>query len=415
MKRALSLILTLFFAFLLFVSCAENENTKDTSAKSSSSKKQVSSVMTSSKQGVNRPQEGENTSQTSSESTKVAVSPQNAANIGVYHFNEKWTTNLGKGEDIGFFEFESVLKEGYFNTVIVEKDTLKKEKFWDICRRYNVTVWMDMWTYFDSSRWTIEEYFSTFDEIIQNLRYEPDKWERFLGFHFEEYVWRGQTNEDYLAQSRELYTRYGKRNYAVFATGEFTGVEGNEHLHGTAADESKKMLTSSLKYTTDVGFDSYGVDVRDGAPEVYHKEIPAIVDGKSYYKELADLLLRITGHPANLWFYPTAYTCRVNSGLDGTGIATESYCTAHLSYMYELLEQYEYKGGLMLYTYTQFDNKEEVGLKSHLVLRNASGEHMIDPDINKWTYYSKLIKRITEDYKYNARKTLNSLQENLYA
>ncbi len=396
-------------------SSSEESSSKKVSSQETSSVKTESEAASSEKTSSSkRPSVDRTSSQTESESVKVTLSYKNTAKVGIYHFNPSWTTNLGKDDDSRYKEMEEVLKAGYFSTIIVGRAHLEEERLWDMCKKYDITVWVSMYSYFQSSKKTIDEYLAPYEKTLAKVKEDPEKWDRFSGFHFEESIWRGQSNDDFLTQSRECYQRFGKRTFVVFATGEFTGVEGNEHLLDTSAEKMQKVLPSSMKYITDVSFDSYAVDVRPDAPngtviQRMQKELPGVVDGKTYYSELTKLMLRITGHKANVWFFPTVYTCGLWGGLDGLERANEEYCMAHLRFFTELLGEQEYQGGLFLYTYSQFSNKNELGFQSTMVLRDENNEHMFRKDEPKWVRYSALLKQTTEKLRATEAKIIETL------
>ena len=198
---------------------------------------------------------------------------------------------------------------------------------------------------------------------------------------------------------------YGKRNFCVFATGEFTGVEGNELELGTGAESMQKVLPYAMEYLTDVGFDNYSVDVREGAPnggfiERNKVEFPHIKDGRDYYEAVGDLLLRLTGHPANIWFFPTSYDNYLWGGLNGIKFADEDYCIAHLEFFHDLLDKYEHKGGLFCYTYAKFGGTP--GFQDHLALEAPPGSdefYLVAPEGKKWRRYTKLMQQYTAEFK----------------
>ena len=450
--KILSMLIAVVFASLFFVSCGENKGSgsndmsskaaeqefssqvtssendvsskKDTASVSlkdnSSKKEETTSKQTSSKKGtVSRDSGNKTESKTESQSVKLPVSPSKARGIGVYHFEPSWTDHYAEEPttEQRYEEFEDVLKAGYFNTVIGFSND---ERFWEICEKYNVTVWTNLWSLYDTKSTNatynnLDNYLKMVENQIAKIKADPKRWERFQGFHFEEPIWRGQKNEDYLAVTKALYQKYGKRNFVVFATGVLTGVEGNEQQLGQSADANKKVLPFALEYTTDVSFDSYSVDVRDGAPngdfiERMRKEanLPNIVDGKSYFREIANLVLRLTGHPANIWFFPTAYKTNLWGGLTGDW-ADEEYCIAHLEFFHDLLNEYDFQGGLILYNYQKFSN--EHALAEVLVVRDENGDYKLCPDYEgkKWTDYSMLIKKITEEYKTTSANILTNV------
>lgn len=391
-------------------SSKNNSSKKDNSNKSSSSKKEYENKVepiSSENAETSSKKTDTNTTTTSSrsESIKKNVKPAEALQIGAFHFNPKWTTNYGKDDASRMAEMDDVLSTGYFNTLQVELPYAANKEFWEVCVKNDTSVWILLYAYFDSSEGTtIEEYIAEVDKAVSVIKSNPEWWDNFCGFAFEESVWRGQTNADFLAESEALYKKYGKRNHVVLATGEFTGVEGNELQLGVTADEMKKILPNSLKYCTDVAFDSYSVDVRDGS---YNgsiiastaNELPNVTDGQSYYRELTKLLVRLAGHDVNVWFYPCVYTPK----LWGGGRADEDYCLAHLNFFDKLLKEQEYQGGLMLYTYTQFSDANEIGLQSHLIVKNDAGEQLRPLEV-KWMRYSMRLAQITTEYKQTKAK-----------
>ncbi len=427
-------------------SSSKNNSSKNSVSKNNSSKKQSSSNQNASKNNYenkveavtsNKSQTSSSKSQTSSnkneadntttttstksESIKKNVDPSEALQIGAFHFNPKWTVNYADAgvededipEDIRIRELSDVLSAGYFNTFQVELDYAANKKMWQVCVQNDVSVWILLYDYYDSSKTTLKKYMAKVDEAVSVIKSNPEWWDNFCGFVFEESIWRGQTNEDFVAESEALYKKYGKRNHVVLATGEFTEVEGNEIQLGVSADKMKKILPSSFKYCTDVAFDSYGVDVRDGASnggsQRYRQWSAAaggnIYDGKSYYIEHTKLLVRLAGHDVNVWFYPCAYsTSGLWGGLNGLYRADEAYCLAHLNFFDSLLKEQEYRGGIILYTYTQFSDVNETGLQSRLVVKNSSGKQLIRPNESKWTKYSARLKELTTEYKKTEAK-----------
>ena len=445
--KILSAVLVVIMSALLFSSCKDEKKNQDVSSKTAekefssqvtSTEKEMSSKVevsskddasldkdssskeekneTSSKKGVQRP------SQTESESVKVTVDPQKTRGIGVYHFSPSWSNHYAEKPTLEqqYEEFEDVLKSGYFNTVI--GSNFDDPRFWEICEKYDVTVWIHNYTLYDPKSKNptynnIDNYMKMVDKQLAPIKANPSWWNRFQGFHFEEPIWRGQKNEDYLTVTRALYQKYGKRNFVVFATGVLIGVEGNELQLGQGADANKKVLPFALEYTTDVSYDSYSVDVRDGAvnggyTDRVQKEanLPGIVDGKSYYREIANMMLRITNHPANIWFFPTSYRTYLWGGLDGVMYSDEEYCLAHLEFFHDLLNEYDFQGGLFLYTYQKFSSPH--ALAEVLVVKDENGDYKLCPDGyegKKWKEYSNLIKEITNEYKTKEANVLQNV------
>lgn len=301
-------------------------------------------------------------------------------------------------------EFRDVVEEGYFNTVIVSPHYATNEKFWKICLDNELSVWMSLFDYYDSSKTTLKKYVDNVEKTVSEIKKNAEWWNIFNGFQYDENIWRGQSNADFLDMTQALYTKWGKRNFLVLATGEFTAYEGNQNQIDMDAANMKKVNPKALKYVTDIAFDSYSVDVRDGAPNgnkysEWQKVSPKIVDGKSYYSEYTKVLLSLVDHDVNVWFYPCSYTTSLWGGLNGLRRADEGYCLAHLNYFYELLKKQKYQGGLFLYTYkNNASNPNEFGLQSKLIVEDENGNQILTPGhYDKWEYFSYRLKVITEE------------------
>lgn len=386
----------------------EETSSEESSSKkeeSSSSKPESSEPETSSRIEISRP------TASRGESVTLNVGAADALGIGVYHFNISWTKNYGNTKEDKYREFEDVLKAGYFNTVIVSGSQMLEDRLWEICEKYKVSVWMSLYSFYNSNKTNIDSYMqNSIDKYVSVVKESPAKWELFCGFHHEENIWRGQSNADYLEVTRALYQRYGKRNFSVFATGEFTNYEGNENQIEMDAANMQKINPSALKFTTDLSFDSYAVDVRTGAPNgnkyIDWQDVdPSIVDGESYYRGFTKAMLKLVEHDVNVWFFPCSYTTYLWGGVNGLKFADEAYCIAHLNFFDILLKEQKFQGGLFLYTYTQFSSESEKGLQSHLVLEDESGKQLLQPDYTqKWEYYSSRLKDLTTEYKKTKAK-----------
>ena len=337
--------------------------------------------------------------------------------IGCYHFNPCCTNNYAAPEhfvemgdnnnpipkEVKLREFEDVLKAGYFNTVILEYQHIGWEEIWQLAEKYNVTVWYDIFELYNSEKGTIEEFLEPYLKKLEVARNNPKYWDRFNGFVFDENTHRGQTPEDFNATCKYLYEKYKKRNFPVFAPNEISEL--------WQAPGLGRMTPEAFKYVTDVAFDVYAVDVRPEAnngyivrdSQVYY---PDVVDGKSFYKVLTDGIVKMAGHPVNVWFYPCAQT-KVNtpSKLNTTKEMQEDFVIKQLEFFDEALKSYEYYGGVILYTYTQY-YKGEYGLQSHIDIKDENGKQKFRPEDDQiWYEYSKLILDLTEKYR-NSEVTL---------
>lgn len=390
---------------------SESENSSDNS---SNKEEDSSQKPTSSKANITRPG-------TSSNSQSVKVSPLDRKCVVMCGLSTDTANSYGTSREAALSEIADIAAAGYINS-LSDRGNIKKDDWWEVVIKYDLTVWYSEFALYDSSKvqadgtkLTIDEHFKTLYDTIDNyVKPYPERWERFNGFWFDEHIWRGETNADFVTVTKTLYQKYGKRLYAVVATGEISGVEGNEDLIGTSAENMKKMLGSSFKYVTDAGFDSYGIDVREGAlngdiKHRYEEEMPGIYDGKSYYREYTELITRLVDHNFNLWYLPCAYTCSVAGGLDGIKKADEGYCLGHLEFFYNELENKRYAGGLMLYVYglsEKSENNGTRGLKYHLVVENgdyASEDiYKLHPETDKWKRYSEKLRWVVK--KYNSQE-----------
>ncbi len=399
---------------------SSEQSSEQSSEPSSSEKDESSEVGTSSKIQVGRP--GASSEKTSSENTSsrgqsitLNVHPAEALSIGIYHFSPDWARPMNAQATVEnaaerYKEFEDVIAAGYFNTVIVPAKFIIDDAFWDICEHYGVSVWMSLYTFFDSSKNSIDQYMSkSVDSYMTELKANSKRWELFCGFHHEETIWRGQSNADYLEMTKALYQKYGKRNFTVFATGEFTGYEGNQLQIEMDAANMKKVNPAALKYTTDMAYDSYSVDVRTGASNggkygEWQNVSPNIVDGQSYYREHTKVMLSLLDHDVNVWFFPCSYTTSLWGGLNGLSRADENYCLAHLNFFYQHLKEQKYQGGIFLYTYYQFREAEK-GLRNHLVVEDWAGNQVVAvEETEKWYQYSTRLREITSEFKNTKAK-----------
>lgn len=376
---------------------------------SSSKKEEISSEESSSKKTQRPTRPSDEISSTESSDLIKNVHPSKALSIGMYHFSPYWTYNYSDtknpryeaSDEDRFEEFNDVVSAGYVNTAIVPKSYIAHEKMWEIAIENDLSIWMSCDKY-NSKNGTvsIESFISSIDKKIQIVKSNPEWWEHFCGFHWDEPFLNKQSNADYLTMTEALYKKYGKRIMPAVATGSFTKYEGNENQIDMSATDIKKINPKALAYTTDIGFDSYSVDVREEYGNgTYIDEVnqtyPSIVDGKTYYSEYTKMLLSLFEHDVNVWFYPCAYT----TYLWNKGRANEEYCLAHLEFFKQLLEEQRYQGGIFLYTYQQFSNEMELGLQSHLVIKRHNGKIKLRPGDTKWEKYSDRLKAVVKEFK----------------
>ncbi len=432
-KRILAVLLASLMLCGIFASCGEKEpadvSSKITASEEASSKEEISSVAassektetssvvskeeeeeeetsTSSKKGFNR---GDTNSESTSSSVKVYKNAGTAM-LGCFHFNTGFTTAYGSDNESKLREFEQIVKEGYFNTYFISTGTT----FMDcvkIIAENGGTFWVSGGKFESGGGTTIEQHLENLEFYFDMLK-EKGYWDLFNGFYWDEPIWHGQKNEDFLLQTKAYYTKWGKRNFPVFACGEFSGEEGNtENLGGITADQMRKLDPKCAIYVTDAAYDSYSVDVREGATNgganqfaKWQKVSPKIVDGKSYYTEYKEYLKKYIGHQVNYWYYPTAYVCYLWGGINGERYASEDYCVAHLEFMADDILKEEYPGGLIIYTYATF-GKTDYGFARHADVKDSKGNYTLYPDENpdKWEKYCDALRNTTK--KFNSVTT----------
>lgn len=440
MKKIIAAFLLAVFVLTFACSCGgnepQNESSNPTATESSSTittSSEIESETESKKPQENSSKKENNTSKnpttskapvvrpgSTTQSQSVKIAPLDRKSVVFCGMSTGTANSYGETREDAFKEIEDVAAAGYMNAMS-DRGLFKYDKYWDIIIKYDMTIWYSAFAVYNSKKQTIDEYMEGLYDIVDNyIKPYPERWERFHGFWYDEKIWRGETNADFVTVTKTLYQKYGKRNYAVVATGEISGIEGNEDLIGTSADDMNKMLGSSFKYVTDAAFDSYGIDVREGAlnnniADRYKDEMPGIYDGKSYYREYTALLKRLVGHDFNLWYLPCAYTCTVSGGLDGIKKADEEYCLAHLNFFHEELKQQQYAGGLMLYVYGLSKKSEDGGtrgLKYHLAVEapiDSDQTYKIHPEYPKWKKYSKRLREIVEEYNLEKANILRKL------
>ncbi len=426
-----------------------------------SSKENVSSKEESKKPAESTPSKAENTSkventskaETSSKaevSSKVdvqntvstniiqTVGPSKFLEIGVYHFEPHWTTHYGTDENSRFKEFEDVVSQGYFNSVICSGTYFGHEKFWEIVKKYDLKVWLSCYSYYDSEKLdskgkpvvtTIDTWVqNTAEKYVSRIRNDQEKFKYFQGFFFDETIWRGQSNRDFLTMTEALYKKYGRRIHVcesmfIFKNWGSTADDVDMDFECTA-DYRNAMTPASkpfgnskaFKYVTDIGLDYYYFDVRDGTKttaslEKYMKAFPEIKSGADFYKVMYEFMTKAIGENKNIWYWPCSYTTSIYTELneykdpnDPNKMlrANEDYCLAQLEFFKDLLLEQKYQGGIYLYNYIDADAKTkpfERGLVSHLVVWDKYGNQLLQSSEPKWSLYSRRLQSICEEFR----------------
>lgn len=385
----------------------QNTNTSKNETSSfidnTSSKNDTSSTNSANTSSTKKPTKPTENSSTSS-SVKVYKNPEN---IGLMSFslNMNTTTALGTDYFSREYYFEQIVKEGYFNqyTIHVNDEIVDQAR---IVAKYGGSVWL----YATSSVKGLETYVPRVKEALAKLD-EVGLKSIVNGFFWDEPTLGNRMSLEALETiTGTLYREFGLRNHAVFGTAEFTGVEGNTSV-SSATSKQTKLTTQSLKYITDMGFDSYSTDVRDGAPNggdfQYNKWREScsenIVDGKSFYTEHRKALQKIANKPTNYWHWPSAWDDYLWGGLNGLKYADEEFWLAHLNFMARDVLEQDNPGGLCIYTFRRVDKDTRVCFERRMDLIDENQQFLVYPDVEKYYIYSERL-RFWKDY-FDSKKT----------
>lgn len=400
MRKLFAGIITVCLFSLLFVSCADKQTTgssqianNESSMISQNETNSFSSLIADSEQTQ---------SKTESDGIKEYKASE-TAQLGCFHLNMGNCDANGSDWDSREAEFRLICEQKYFNTYMIGAGqyALKEAQ---IIAENGGSIWFSA-GHFNSKTQSL-------DSMIENFKFYIDYLtakgygDLINGFYWDEPLWKGMTNEDFLLQSEALYKNFGLRLFPVFSLGSFSKVEGNELLAEMRPDGPVKIDPECFKYVSDAGFDNYGVDVREGADNGGSKKYsdwqtllsPEVKDGKSFYIEAKKLLQKSMGHPVNIWYYPCAFTDSVWGGLGGIKTADEDYCIAHLEFMADDILKEEYVGGLIIYTYYTFNNKTNYGFGRRADIKNDDGSYALYPEQEKWPRYSKLLQDTTKRF-----------------
>lgn len=427
MKKAFSFLLAALLGICLFASCSGNkenfssvpvsseitQSEETSSVKSESDKATVNSTVTttSAPQGdktssVNKPLfNRESSSESESQSVKVYKNNGNVQ-LGAYAFRMELCTANGSDYESMLEEFSDVVKEGYFNTYFLSlnENIIAQMK---LIADAGGTVW------FASTR---DIKTKGLDSYIEDVEYYFDLLDKagyrdlVNGFYWYEPLWnKTLSNDDFLQLTKTIYQKFGLRNFPTFAPHNFSGLTGNET--NEQADETNKILSSSLKYVTDISFTAYAVDVRDGVTpsnttlQKWQANIsPSIQKSSDYYTGYKEKVQAHAGHPVNTWYYACAYETGVSVGLDGLTKANEDYCIGHLEFMSEDVLLSEYQGGIVIHKYNVTGSDH--GFQRHLPIKDSRGRYKYFPQEDKWERYGNALKRVREKFDSIKAKTV---------
>jgi len=348
-----------------------------------------------------------------SESVKVYKNP---SNIGLmcWSLSARNTNAYGNDKGAKLRYFKDIVDQGYFNQYMISGSDLDEIK---IIAESGGSFWIMS----GNDGYVVENNLDGMIEGIEltvnNIK-EAGYGDLINGFLFDEPLLGGDiTNSQFLKLTKALYQKFGLRINSVFSTYEFTGVESNSAINPDS--NAQVVLPETLKYHTDVGFDAYSTDVRDGAPNGGPSKFaewqancsPDVVDGKSFYTEHRKLLQKKAGHPVNFWHYPCAWTDFLWGGLNGQTHADEAYWIAHLDFMAQDLLEQEYPGGLCLYTFRRTNADTNEAFERHMDLKTELGNWAVYPDVPKYEEYCKKLRDWCEVFSSKKINPVKTIQE----
>lgn len=421
MKRILALVLVLCMFLPIVVACKKSDvKGSGSSSAIASEESEITSdkesskiTTTSSKQEADDSEENEEDETSSSTESQSVKLNRDGLKIGIYHMSMNWCDSYGTRFEDREREFRENVEAGYFNTYFLSGLDLGKGYLLTeikIIAEHGYTFWLSMGNFHSEGSGTEDiEYHESQLQLVIDAITKMGYRDNLMGMIWDEPIWNGQTNRDFLTQSELYYKKFGLRTFPVFATGEFSGIEGNLN---TPSEKMGKVATEALKYVTDVGFDSYGVDVRledayvNGAQasryEAWSQELGVSVkNGQDYYTGYKKLLKKRVGHDVNIWYFPTAYNWPINNG----GQADEQFCMAHLKFMAEDLMKENYQGGIALYTYYAHQ-PERISFAQRCDITDKRGNYTRYPNIAKWEKYCDLIRETRVKFDSIKAKTV---------
>jgi len=420
-KKLIAMIISIFVVFAVFVGCAENNmvssdvssagasseisadecnkvSSKIETSSVSSKESDFSSDKTSSNKTViiklpSKPSKNETSSVSSSGEVKRYTNPGNVGMMS-YSLNMSTTTALGKDAASREKYFRAIVEEGYFNQYLVNCNN-ELLTHAEIVAEAGGSIWIIAGT----SVKNLPSYINNVKTQFEKLK-EAELLDVVNGFFWDEPTLGNRTSlEDFHTITKTLYQTFGLRNFPVFGTAEFTGNEGNTSVN-PGTKKQTILTTKSLEYVTDMGFDSYSIDVRDGASNGGSSQFAKwqascskdIVDGKSFYTEHRKLLQKIANKPVNYWHWPSAWYDYLWGGLNGLKYADEAFWTAHLNFMANDVLEQENPGGLCIYTFRRVDTDTNVAFERRMDLKNDSNDFMVYPDVDKYYIYSERLR-----------------------
>lgn len=392
---------------------AENSSKIETSSmqsnESSSSKPNTNNsngnnTSTISRPSVNRPsnnnssKEEDTSSVSSSESVKIYENPSNLG-LMCYSLSMRSTTAMGQEKVKRKKYFQSIVDQGYFNQYLLRHDGDLLDNM-QIIAESGGSFWFQIGASSKTAKPAyLLDHLRDLERMVNKVR-DAGYINLLNGFFYDEPFLGNSTltNQEFADITKAIYQKFGLRMFAVFSTYEFTGVESNSTVN---PDKKIGVVNSvGLKYLTDVGFDAYSTDVREGAfnggaakfAEWQANCSKDIVDGKTFYTEHRKLLQKKSGHPINFWHFPCAWTEQPWGSLT-SGLTDEDYWVAHLDFMAQDLLSQQYPGGLCIYTFRRVDADTNEAFERHMDLKNEVGGWAVYDEVPKYENYCKKLRQ----------------------
>ena len=314
--------------------------------------------------------------------------------LGMYHFPDHPTPTMTDAEYLEMVE--AVFKEGYVNTVATNGNRCFRDML-ALYKKYNIKFFMYTSLY-NSNTSSISAYIRQVENKVKVIR-EEGAWDLFLGFHWDEPTQNGQTGDDFLAMTKALYEKWGKRNYPVFAVAAFL----EEYYVGDGMEQKTELYeTRHMQYVTDAGWDIYHIDLRreaDNNPsqqaQLRHwsnKYGEYFANGRDFFRFVHRRLAERIDHEFTSWFYPATRYGGVSTGTP----ADEGFMIGQIEGFTEILMEQDNPGGLMLYTFTTWG--DGTALEERLPITDDEGNELLYPDVEKYNELAEVIIEKTKEY-----------------
>jgi len=386
---------------------------EDSSIETNTSSNHSSAIKRPSKNDKN---DTETSSVSSSESVKTYFNPNNLG-VMCYSLSMRSTTAMGMSKEKRYNYFKQIVNENYFNQFLLRIDGDLEDNA-QIIADAGGSFWLQIGVSSKAAQPDyLPDHLKGLESAVNRIK-DAGYGDLLNGFFYDEPFLGNTTltNSEFASVTKAIYQKFGLRIFAVFSTYEFTGVESNKSVN---PDKAVGVVTSpGLKYLTDVGFDAYSTDVRDGATnggaakfsEWQNNCSKDIVDGKTFYTEHRKFLEQKVGHKVNFWHFPCAWTDSLWGGLNAATVADEDYWIAHLDFMAQDILNSSNPGGICIYTFRRVDKDTNEAFERHMDLKNEVGGWAVYYDVPKYERYCQKLRQWTGIFSSRSPKLVTELE-----